>query len=407
MRRLDLRVVTRKRVGVCWLTVVVALCESACVAGYDSRYFEAQRTQKQLASDVTPTGISASSSPAGPPRAVRTLRMRIHADAQYLSQIVNVPKQLADLVEDANRVLEPALATHIEIERIESWTSQADERADEALRALIADDSGDGVDLVAGMVGALPIETDSLHLLGMASVLGKHLVVRAPGLLGEHAAIDEALSKLSEDERANIERSRKRHRALAVFLHEIGHCLGALHESDSASVMNTSYRTSETGFDAGSIALMRAALDAPDRAHAAAAQMAILEGPTADMWASDDRSSAIAILRAEADTPRATASATATAPATGGMPGVPWELTEDARARFSSALDSLHAGAVAVAYQTAKPLFVSYPNVLGVQDLRCQLATIRWLSRAELEVECAPLKRLSPIPDAGPTSARD
>jgi hypothetical protein len=390
--------------------VLVALCQWACVAGYDSRYFEAQRTQKQLASDVTPAGISASASPAAPPRAMRTLRMRIHADAQYQSQIVNVPKQLADLVEDANRILEPALATHIEIERIESWTSQADERADAALRALVAEDSGDGVDLVAGMVGALPIETDSLHLLGMASVLGKHLVVRAPGLLGEHAAIDETFSKLSDDERANIERSRKRHRALAVFLHEIGHCFGALHESDATSVMNTSYRTSETGFDAGSIALMRAALDAPDRAHAAAAQIAILEGPTADTWASDDRSSAIASLRAQAQPPTATASATAsatvTAPASGGVPAVPAELTGDASARFSSALDSLHAGAVAVAYQTAKPLFASYPNVLGVQDLRCQLATIRWLSPAELRAECAPLKRLSPSPDAGPASAR-
>src|SRR5271154_5094317 len=92
--RLGMRVPMRKCVVVCWLPVLVALFESACVAGYDSRYFEAQRTQKQLASDVTPTGISASSSPAAPPRAMRTLRMRIHPDAQYLSQIVNVPKQL-------------------------------------------------------------------------------------------------------------------------------------------------------------------------------------------------------------------------------------------------------------------------------------------------------------------------
>lgn len=149
MRRFDLQVATRKRVEACWLPVLVALCEWACVAGYDSRYFEAQRTQKQLASDVTPADISASASPAAPPRAMRTLRMRIHADAQYQSQIVDVPKQLADLVEDANRILEPALAMHIEIERIESWTSQADERADAALRALMAEDSGDGVDTSA------------------------------------------------------------------------------------------------------------------------------------------------------------------------------------------------------------------------------------------------------------------
>ncbi len=49
----------------------------------------------------------------------------------------------------------------------------------------------------------------------------------------------------------------------------------------------------------------------------------------------------------------------------------------------------------------AKPLFSRYPNVYGVQDLRCQLATVRWLDQSELEAECAAITRRLGAPDSG------
>jgi len=66
------------------------------------------------------------------------------------------------------------------------------------------------------------------------------------------------------------------------------------------------------------------------------------------------------------------------------------QLDDPARARLSLALSYMQAGSVPWAYATAKPLFAAYPDVYDVQDLRCQLATVRWLEPDELKKECAP-----------------
>ncbi len=50
---------------------------------------------------------------------------------------------------------------------------------------------------------------------------------------------------------------------------------------------------------------------------------------------------------------------------------------------------------LAAAYDLARPLFASYPASYAVQDLRCQLATVRWLDRSAMLEECAPAGRLA------------
>lgn len=71
------------------------------------------------------------------------------------------------------------------------------------------------------------------------------------------------------------------------------------------------------------------------------------------------------------------------------------------RDRFVGAIRALNANHVPGAYEMAKPLFSRYPNVYGVQDLRCQLATVRWLDQSELEAECAAITRRLGAPDSG------
>jgi hypothetical protein len=84
---------------------------------------------------------------------------------------------------------------------------------------------------------------------------------------------------------------------------------------------------------------------------------------------------------------------------------VPPELSPGDADRFARAQQALQASSARAAYAQAKPLFEAYPNSLAVQDLRCVLATIRWLSPEELNAECAPFKRLSVV-DAGADAAR-
>ncbi len=90
-------------------------------------------------------------------------------------------------------------------------------------------------------------------------------------------------------------------------------------------------------------------------------------------------------------------------PAASSAPDAPPELPPGGRDRFLRAQELFRAGAVAPAYETAKPLFTRYPNVFAVQDLRCQLATVRWLPHEQMLAECAPVGHLSG--DAGPLRA--
>jgi hypothetical protein len=337
------------------------------------------------------------------------LHVRFRPDEQYLSQNVDVPKQVRDLLENANGVLAPSVGVRLEMDRVEPWSNQLDDKLEPALAALRREDSGEGVDLVVGLVGALPKETDSLHALGFAGLLGKHMVVRSAGMLGEREAIDAAFYRLSDEERARYAKLHRAHRALAIFLHELGHCLGALHERDPGSLMNARYSPKMTGFGPGSIALMRAALGEPDQAHVAQAQLAILKGAGSNDWAQDDREQMVVslqqIVRPVGLALGGGGTGASTAPISGGVPAVPAELQGDDRARFVRALNSLNFGDVSGAYETAKPLFKAFPNVYGVQDLRCQLATVRWLEKSELQAECSGVKRLLPAGDAG-TDAR-
>ncbi len=376
-------------------------CLSACVAGCDSRWGEAKRAQTQAAAQSTPAPITASSESAPGRPEMRELHVRLRPNPHYLSQTIDVPKQTHDLIDDTNGVLGLALGVRLVIDTIEAWSFGDDERLARPLAALQADDDGHGVGLVIGLVGALPRPTDSLHEVGEATLLGKYIVVRATGRLEEDLAIDKTFDELSEDDRAALIRRRKRHRALAVFLHELGHTLGALHEDASTSLMNPAYATSRSTFGEGAIALMRASLARTDRVEVARARLAILKDTNEASWVPAERTREIAALRAFLDgSDRARAAGSVAgqserAPAKDDASS----LTGDDAQQFQRARAMLQGGGVRLAYETGRPIFAKYPNDVAVQDLRCQLATLRFLERRELVAECAEYVRLTA--DAG------
>jgi hypothetical protein len=367
-----------------------ALCASACFLGYDSQWGQAKAGQRRVASETAPASIP-SAAPAGEAKGdVRTWRVRFRPNAQYLTQTIDAQAQITHLLEDANGVLSP-MGLRLEMDRIEPWTTPDGEGAADVLSRIQREDPGADVDLVVGMFGALPGHTDSLHEVGMAALLGKHLVVRAPGRLGEHDAIDQAFSALGEDERAAILKLRKRHRALAVFLHELGHCLGALHEADPQSLMNRAYNPKMNGFGGGAVALMRAAIAGADKAAVARAQLELLDRPDGP-WVAAEREEESARLRAFTRAPSQDAGAVVSAAAP--SDDAPPELPPEAREQFVRARQAFRAGAVGFALKTAEPLFLAYPGVYAIQDLRCQIAAVRWLPREKLRAECAPFQAL-------------
>jgi hypothetical protein len=326
---------------------------------YDSRWGEAKRSQERLAARATPVAVAPA---VAPDAATRELRVRFYATPAYAGQTVDYKKQIVDLIADANQVL-VAAGARLSVEGLRTWDDRVtDEHLRTTLQELVAKDAAADVDLVVGLVGGLPRLTRSFHEEGMANVLGKHLVVRAPARVEEERAID-TYNELSEDDRSRVRRARKRHRALAVFLHEVGHVLGAVHETERHSVMFHEYATDMAGFSASNLTLMRAVVDAGQRrdAELASSLVKTLEGPGA--WDPGERDAQLARLRA------------ASAPPKAAVPRELEPLKPADRERLVEANTQAGQGDVRGAWERLKPLVETYPDVLAVQDLRCRLAT--------------------------------
>jgi hypothetical protein len=384
------------------LVAAVSVSLAACFLGYDSNWAVQKAAQQHNAARASPSAIAAVGDDTHAAAPKRTLRIRFRPNARYLSQTIDATRQLDDLVEDANRVLEGTIGLHLEVQKTESWTYASEESVENALQALAKDDAAQDVDVVVGLIGALPRPTDSLHEVGMAEMLGKHVVLRAASRLGEYDSVDRAFADLSADERDRVVRARRRHRALAVFLHELGHVLGALHEVEVTSLMRPAYDPKMNAFGDDAVILMRLALDEGDRAAVVRAQLDYLKNSKTKSWLPGERDAAIGRLEAAgqsitAESAPSSASAptpAAPAPAAAASAAAPSALNASDRDRYGQAVAMLRAGSVAAAYETAKPLFAAYPGVLEVQDLRCQLATVRWLEKDEMLKECAGAVRL-------------
>jgi hypothetical protein len=163
--------------------------------------------------------------------------------------------------------------------------------------------------------------------------------------------------------------------------------------------MHPAYDARMHAFGDDAVVLMRLALDDPDRSSALRAQLDYLRAATpasVAAWAAGERDAEIARLEAATTvTPSVAASAVSPADPT---PAGPPELAPEDRDRFVHAMATFRAGNVAGAYQLARPLFASYPEDYAVADLRCQLATVRWLDPKAMLEECAAAVRLA---DAG------
>lgn len=193
--------------------------------------------------------------------------------------------------------------------------------------------------------------------------------------------------------------------------------LGALHESQVASLMHPSYDPKAGGYGDDAIALMRIALKEDGRAAIARGQLDYVRKTQAGSWSASDREQAEKYLEAFAATApagvlrvaAATAASAAPSASAGTAPGpspTPSELSGPDRDRFDQASRALASGSVDQAYSLAQPLFAAYPRSRGVQDLRCQLATVRWLGAEELKAECATYTALMALVDGGAAGAK-
>ena len=370
-----------------FIAVSGVIAASVVLSGwYDSRWGQQKVAQQHNAAAAAPGELristrEPSAEPAPPePRdaAMRVQRLRVRAlvTRSFTAQVVDAPRHLRELFEDVNRITEPELALHLELVETKAWPVVDEDDLVKTFESLRGADAGDDVDWVVGFVGSLPRATSSFHQIGRGTVVGKHMIVRAPSSAERHDAIEKSFDELPDDQRRDLEKRLRRHRAAVVFLHELGHTLGAEH-AEGRSIMAPEYDPKVTAFAASSVDRMRAGIDERKARKAA---------PSPSPAAASTAAAAAAAASAPASPPAQVAV----------LPEAPEtpELTGAARERFVEAYQASLTGDVVAAWASLKPLFDRYATSMAVQDLRCQLAS-RSMRFELARRECAPLMKLS------------
>lgn len=400
------------RLGALALGVTLA---TGCFAGYDSRWGQSAKVQRQHAAEHAPSlrgdRPDAKDERASAASAAREMRVRAFVARAYASQVVDVSATLRDLFSDVNDVTEPSLGVKLTLEGIRTWELGKDDDLTKALAELRRADPASEVDWVAGFVGALPRATLSFHDLGMGDMPGRHVVLRAPSSTTAHDSVERSYAELSEEERRRVQKDLRRHRVAAVFLHELGHTLGALHERSERSLMYPEYRPRMTTFSPVAADIMRTVLERrdvktlEDQAALYRGLGAAIRGVAPGTFFDEERKQFLARTddfvatveaKAQAQPAASRPSAAPAAPAALAAPAAdpPPELSAEDKQRFVRAREAVAKGDWVAAWETAKSLFATYRDVLEVQDLRCSVAT----SVFRFEVarrECERLMQLS------------
>jgi hypothetical protein len=343
------------------------------------------------------------------------LTLRVHATARYAATNLDWQRRFALTLEDANRVLVSTLGARVEMLEPLSWAPAASEDHLAALLEELHDaDPGDDVDWVIGLAAAGSRLELAFHQLGFADVVGKHFVLRGMSNAAEYQSIQTDFAELEEEERTKLYHARLQHKATTVFLHELGHTLGAIHERGVASIMNPQYDTKTVSFSAETVQLMQVTMQyrRPGERWSGGESWArgfldVLQR-TPGSWVVADRNDMIARLQQVLGTRSKPAVATVSSssgnvlPPSGitvgnvgtGATGLE-TLSSSDRLRFDEARKEQQAGHSREAWLKAEPLFSAYPAVEAVQDLRCKLA-MQQMGWQEARAECAGLMQLTP-----------
>jgi tetratricopeptide (TPR) repeat protein len=215
----------------------------ACACSYETPWTQ----QRKFADSLKPAEVQPGES--APHAYVRSYKVRAYADGDYQAQTPRYAGHIAEELTRANAVLEAQFGVHLDLEGVRPWArTGSSARLRDVIAQLEAQDVGAGVDWVIGFTASLDVFSAAQDQLGIATVFGKHLVLRGMASAAEMDAIDSALHLLSADDRAALVRQRRMHKETAVLLHEWAHTLGAFHDRAQNALMAPAYDPSMAQF---------------------------------------------------------------------------------------------------------------------------------------------------------------
>jgi hypothetical protein len=226
----------------------------------------------------------------------------VWADDQYRAQNLRWQHGFDDELAYANEVLGPMLGLRLEAD-YRSWDHQApNSTLAEHLAALREIDDGDDAMLIVGLTSSLTLVSATYELLALAQLGGRYMVLRGHADLEERKEFERAFPDVSVDERGEVLAARRRHKTTTVLLHEVAHCLGAVHEVQPGGIMSTTFTDRAAALDDRNRELMLTSLDdrlkpaaQRDPAGTARALIAALERGWAG-WNAPDRAEELTYL---------------------------------------------------------------------------------------------------------------
>ncbi|HEX4421764.1 MAG TPA: matrixin family metalloprotease [Kofleriaceae bacterium] len=403
-----------------WMVVVVVFgagCIISPVIPIGGNGKSSRELQHDTLSTLLPAQLTAQARWTGE---VRVAKLRVWADDEYRAQNLRWEHGFDQELDDANQVMVPMLGVRLAAE-YRPWTHHAPgDTLSEHLEALARQDPGDDVPFVVGLTSSLSLVAATFEQIGVANLGGHHVVVRGHADLEERKMFERAFPDLDREEREAALEARRRHKVVAVLLHELSHSLGALHETAPDMVMSPTYSHHAASVGDRNRALMLIELDerlkpAAQRDPRGAAQrkLAALEVEDAG-WDATDRAQLIEQLHGEASaraeaappgTPIDTPARPATralklgtpaldtpatdAPAGGGLApaariryGIPrdgarWKLTADdepaALAAVRDVLALVNAGKLDAAAKAVAAAEQRWPGLPGLVAERCDI----------------------------------
>jgi tetratricopeptide (TPR) repeat protein len=351
--------------------------------------------EREYARTLAPKRLEgASSAPATGPR--RTLRVRVYADTDYRSQVLQWTRGIEAQLRRASAVVEGPLGVVFEVDSTRAWNRTGGQDLETALTQLEALDPGEDVDLVIGLVSALPIFTTSHHQLGLARMFGRHCVLRGMENPEEHKALLSIFTHLPDDEREALYRERKLHKETSVLLHEWAHTLGVFHVQDSQWMMHPSYEPAQGTFAPPTLQLLALSLrHLPQGRRDREAQQT---------WARELKEMLTATVWPDWEGPEKEASLAWAEHALAGKtplgPEAPTPLSPADMRRLDEVVALDKQGRVEVAAQQLEPLVSRYPRDERVQSLACYLAmrTAPKLPTTRERCEAAVTRLSNPLP---------
>jgi len=254
---------------------VVAFVVIFSLSGCTTAWIDAIVAQHRHAEAQRPDAPREDRSSFAPPATHRRL-VRIWADSDYRASAVDWRAAVGAQLDRVTSSMRP-YDLELVVSEMREWDRRSASGLATDLEALVRNDEGAGVDVVVGLVSASPVVTSSVHHLGYAQVLGKHIVMRGMDSAAERDALLGSYSMVSREKLEEIYRDRLRHKQTAVMIHELGHLLGAVHGVASDDYMHPSYSPHQNAFSADNEELVRASITAEDHKRAPRAVLAKLE----------------------------------------------------------------------------------------------------------------------------------